>query len=67
MRGDDIVRLFWMVKTHPNMPVTIQREIEIDAAGKKVDVGTTPKLWSVGEPIRFAARSVHARSSQNIS
>lgn len=48
-----IVRLFWMVKTHPNMPVTIQREVELDAAGKKVDIGVTPKLWVVGEPIRF--------------
>lgn len=56
-----IVRLFWMVKTHPNMPVTIQREVELDAAGKKVDVGVTPKLWVVGEPIRFGA-SVGTRS-----
>lgn len=55
MRGNDIVRLFWMVKNHPNMPVTIQREVELDAAGKNVDVGTTPKLWAVGEPIRFGA------------
>ena len=55
MRGNDIVRIFWSVKSHPSMPVTIQREVEVDAAGKKVDVGTTPKLWAVGEPIRFGA------------
>ena len=55
MRGNDIVRIFWMVKSHPSIPVTIQKEVELDAAGKKVDVGTSPKLWAVGEPIRFGA------------
>ncbi|HEY5921878.1 MAG TPA: L,D-transpeptidase [Kofleriaceae bacterium] len=60
MRGNDIVRLFWMVKNFPNTPVTFQREVELDAAGKRVDVGTTPKLWAPGEPIRFGA-SVGAR------
>jgi len=44
MRGDDIVHVFWMAKQHPNMPVTIQKEVELDAAGRKVDVGTTPAL-----------------------
>jgi hypothetical protein len=60
MKGDDIVRLFWMVKNHPNTPVSIQKEVELDAAGKKVDVGTHPKLWAVGEPIQFGA-SIGAR------
>ena len=55
MRGNDIVRLFWMVKPHPNTPITFQREVELDAAGKKVDVGTTPKLYAPGEAIRFGA------------
>lgn len=55
MRGNDIIRLFWMVKAHPNTPVTFQKEVEKDAAGKKVDVGTTPKLWAVGETIAFGA------------
>jgi lipoprotein-anchoring transpeptidase ErfK/SrfK len=60
MRGDDIVRLFWMVKSHPNTPVTFQREVELDAAGQKVDVGTTPVLYAPGEAIRFGV-SVGAR------
>jgi hypothetical protein len=60
MKGDDIVRLFWMVKSHPNTPVSIQKEVELDAAGNKVDVGTHPKLWAVGEPIQFG-RSVGPR------
>ena len=60
MRGDDIVRLFWMVKSHPNTPVTFQREVELDAAGNEVDVGTTPALYAPGEQIRFGA-SVGAR------
>lgn len=60
MRGNDIVRLFWMVKGHPNTPVTFQREVELDRNGKKVDVGTTPALYLPGEAIRFGA-SVGAR------
>jgi lipoprotein-anchoring transpeptidase ErfK/SrfK len=55
MAAKDIIRLFWIVKNHPDTPVTIQREVEKDAAGKKVDVGTTPALWMVGEPIEFGA------------
>lgn len=55
MRGMDIVRLFWMVKTHPSTPITIQKEVELDAAGKKVDLGTHPTLWHVGDPIHFGA------------
>ena len=60
MRGDDIIRIFWMVKTHGSTPVTIQKEVERDAAGHKVDVGTTPVLYPVGTPITFGA-SVGAR------
>lgn len=55
MRADDIVRLFWMVKPHPNTPITFQREVELDAAGHKVDVGTTPAVWAEGEMITFGA------------
>jgi hypothetical protein len=55
MRGNDVVRLFWMVKAFPNTPVTFQREVELDAAGKKVDVGTTPALYAPGQQIRFGA------------
>lgn len=55
MRANDIIRLFWMVKSHPSTPVTIQREVELDAAGKKVDVGTTPVLYAPGDAIRFGA------------
>jgi len=55
MRRDDIVRLFWMVKPHPNTPITFQREPELDAAGQLVDVGTTPILWAPNQPIQFGA------------
>jgi lipoprotein-anchoring transpeptidase ErfK/SrfK len=55
MRANDIIRLFWIVKDHPDTPVTIQREVEKDAAGKKVDVGTTPALWMVDEAIEYGA------------
>lgn len=33
--------------------LVIQREAELDAAGKKVDVGTKPALWAPGAPIKF--------------
>ena len=55
MRGNDIVRLFWMVKNHPSTPITVQREVELDRSGKRVDVGTRPALWLPGEAIRFGA------------
>jgi hypothetical protein len=55
MASKDIIRLFWMVKNFPNVPVTIQREVELDKSGKKVDVGTTPVLYAPGEQIRFGA------------
>ncbi len=60
MRSSDIIRLFWMVKNYANTPVTIQREVELDRDGKKVDVGTKPALYAPGEQIRFGA-SVGAR------
>jgi hypothetical protein len=55
MRANDIIRLFWMVKKFPNTPVTIQREVEKDASGRRVDVGTKPTLWAVGQEIQFGA------------
>ena len=55
MRSQDIIRLFWMAKQHPSMPVTIQREVERDAQGQKVDVGRTPALWAEGEAIAYGA------------
>jgi len=55
MRSDDIIRLFWMTKKFPQMPVTIQKEVEKDAAGRRVDVGMTPRLWGTGEQIPFGA------------
>jgi L,D-transpeptidase-like protein len=53
MASQNIIDLFWMVKAHPDTPVTIQREVELDADGAKVDVGKTPALWDVGETIAF--------------
>lgn len=55
MASNDIINLFWMAKKHASMPVTIQKEVERDAAGKKVDVGKTPTLWPVGAPIAYGA------------
>lgn len=58
MRSDDIIRIFWMVKRATqggSTPVTIQKEVEKDAAGKRVDVGTTPRLYPEGAPIQFGA------------
>lgn len=55
MASDDVIRMFWMVKDIANTPVTIQKEVERDAEGRLVDVGTTPALWAPGEAIRFGA------------
>jgi hypothetical protein len=55
MAADDVVDLFWMIKDHPRTPVTIQQEVELDALGEPVDVGTTPALYEVGDAIRFGA------------
>ncbi len=60
MAAQNIIDLFTMVKTHPDTPVTIQREVELDADGAKVDVGKTPVLWDVGEDIAYG-RSVGPR------
>ncbi len=55
MARNDIIRLFWLVKGNASTPVTIQQETELDAAGAKVDVGKTAKLFAVGEQIKFGA------------
>lgn len=55
MAGEDIVDLFWMVRDHADTPVTIQKEIERDAAGNRVDLGTEVVLWAPGEAIRYGA------------
>lgn len=55
MESEHIIDLFWMVKMHPSTPVTIQKEVERDAAGRKVDVGRTPTLWAPGQAIAYGA------------
>jgi hypothetical protein len=55
MATTDIIRLFWMMKQHPSAHVTIQKEVELDARGRAVDVGRTPALWAVGQQITFGA------------
>jgi hypothetical protein len=55
MRPADVIRIFWIMKKHPSAPVTIQREVEKDANGKRVDVGMTPALYPVGAPIPYGA------------
>jgi len=55
MKGPDVVRLFYLVRYHPDTPVTIQRESERDAAGNVVDLDTTVTLWPVGADIEYGA------------
>jgi len=55
MRADDVIRVFWMAKQHPSMPVTIQKEVERDARGQRVDVGRAPALWAPGDTITYGA------------
>jgi hypothetical protein len=53
MRGEDVVRVFYLIRDHASTPVTIQREVELDAAGEVVDVTTEVTLWEVGEEIAY--------------
>ena len=55
MNGDDIVELFYLVRNHPETPITIQTEAELDAAGEPVDVDTEPALYLPGEEILYGA------------
>lgn len=55
MAKDDVINLFWMVREHTQVPVTIQQEVEKDANGQVVDVGTSPALYPVGAQINFGA------------
>jgi len=53
MAGPDVVRLFYLVRYHPDTPVTVQREPEQDAAGNVVDLGSAVTLWPVGADIEY--------------
>ena len=55
MAKPDIVELFFMVKDHPSTPVTIQQEVELDAAGNPVDVGSDVELWAPEDRIAYGA------------
>lgn len=55
MEGEDVVRLFYLIRNHASTPVTIQRETELDAAGNVVDIDTEITLWEVGEEIDYGA------------
>ncbi len=56
MRMDhhDVVELFYLIRGHSRVPVSIQGEVERDAAGMPVDVDQPPAaLWQLGEPIDY--------------
>lgn len=53
MEKDDIVELFYLVRDHASTPITIQKEVERDASGAEIDVGSTVALWELGETIAY--------------
>ncbi|MBW2736061.1 MAG: L,D-transpeptidase, partial [Deltaproteobacteria bacterium] len=53
MAKDDIVELFYLVRDHPSTPITLQKEVERDAMGAAVDVGSTLTLWKPGVAIQY--------------
>lgn len=55
MAGDDVVKMFYMIRRHASTPVTIQREPEVDAAGNVVDLGTEVTLWAPGDEIDYGS------------
>ncbi len=55
MDHEDIVELFFLVKDHPATPVTIQQEVEVDAVGRPVDLGSEIALFAPGERVVYGA------------
>jgi len=55
MEGDDVVRIFYLVRNHASTPVTIQREVGRDAAGNVVDLGSDVTLWAPGVEIDYGS------------
>ncbi len=53
MRGEDVVRVFYVIRRHASTPVSIQREVELDAAGNPVDLDTEVTLWPVDAVIEY--------------
>jgi hypothetical protein len=53
MEIEGIVEMFWSVRDHANVPVTIQQEVERDPQGEVVDVDTEHALYLPGEPITY--------------
>jgi hypothetical protein len=54
MEAEDVVELFWSVREHASIPVTIIGGEELDAAGRAVDLGTDVALWPEGAAIEYA-------------
>lgn len=55
MAKPDIVELFFLVRNHASTPVTIQQEVELDAAGNEVDLDTEVTLWGPEDEIQYGA------------
>jgi len=55
MHPGDIVEFYWLLKAHPGAPISIQQELELDAAGEPVAVGTDAALYEPGQAIEYGA------------
>ncbi|MCA9617674.1 MAG: L,D-transpeptidase [Myxococcales bacterium] len=53
MDHEDIVDLYYMVASHPSVPVSIQTEPEVDGFGQVVDVDMSPAVPAIGEALRY--------------
>jgi hypothetical protein len=53
MNEDDIVDMFYMVRGHASVPVSIQRDVERDANDEAVDIDTAPTVWDEGATISY--------------
>lgn len=53
MEIQGILEMFWSVRDHANVPVTIQQEVERDPFGAVVDVGAEHALYLPGEPMSY--------------
>lgn len=53
MAKNDIVEFFYLLRDHASTPITFQKEVERDASGAEVDVGSQVTLWKPGAPIQY--------------
>ncbi|RLB52838.1 MAG: hypothetical protein DRJ42_13700 [Deltaproteobacteria bacterium] len=53
MHPADIVEFYWLLKSHPGTHISIQQEVELDAAGEPVVFGSDAALYGPDQAIEY--------------